>query len=426
MQKKEESSITFKLQVFCTTKLYHSIQLEFSTVPFRIGNSTENQQEDEQEPSGGLFCCKPKKQAPIQWSQYVGLVIESKDSASIDYDNLNHSEFKGNFAEGIFNDKKVFIQKLLIEEKEEELRKSIVRRVNILHSHDCPTIVQYYGSTHIATQPFTVVMEKAIGISLKKFIQSETLSDKFKAKLALQVASSLEYLHQLKISHKYVKAKNFIVVQTQLGDKINIKTINTNLIDTSTSSASSKEGPNPTYSKVMAGPSSNKGIYDKIGSMESKADAKKIMRKGLAVLSYLSPESMGTSSNIDMFKVDVYAFAILLWEIYAQQKAFTEPKFYSMQTAERVEFVKGGQRMTIPKKTPKDIVVLIHSCWNQDANSRPSFSEIVAILKKEFETASSEVPPAIPKQPTKQDLAAIGWIGDMSREEAENKLYGTI
>jgi hypothetical protein len=63
---------------------------------------------------------------------------------------------------------------------------------------------------------------------------------------------------------------------------------------------------------------------------------------------------------------EIFILGILLWEIYAQQQAYTDPKFYSMQTAERSEFVKGGNRMDLPKKIPRAIAPLIHSCWAQD------------------------------------------------------------
>jgi hypothetical protein len=76
--------------------------------------------------------------------------------------------------------------------------------------------------------------------------------------------------------------------------------LNTNLYD-----YQGKE-TNPTY-KIMAGPTST-GIYDKIGSMETKVDAKKVMRKGLAMLSYLAPEFLGVGSPSDLYKADVYAF----------------------------------------------------------------------------------------------------------------------
>jgi serine/threonine protein kinase len=55
-------------------------------------------------------------------------------------------------------------------------------------------------------------MEFASGKNLKKFIQDETLSDKFKAKIALQIATALDFLHQFKIVHKRVRAKSFTVI----------------------------------------------------------------------------------------------------------------------------------------------------------------------------------------------------------------------
>jgi hypothetical protein len=109
LQKKDESTISLKLQVFCTTKIYYALQLEFSTVPFRVNKDSP---EEEPPQSGGLFCCKPKKEIPVQWTQYVGLAIESKDSASIDHDDLSYTNILGNFAKGKFQENPVIIQQL--------------------------------------------------------------------------------------------------------------------------------------------------------------------------------------------------------------------------------------------------------------------------------------------------------------------------
>lgn len=74
--------------------------------------------------------------------------------------------------------------------------------------------------------------------------------------------------------------------------------------------------------------------------------------------------------------VDVYSFAVLLWEI------FTGEIPWAMLTVEEIrERVSAGTRPRIPVGLiPPQCVRLIEKAWSVDSNQRPEFPDIVDTL----------------------------------------------
>ena len=76
--------------------------------------------------------------------------------------------------------------------------------------------------------------------------------------------------------------------------------------------------------------------------------------------------------------VDVFSFAILLWEICALEKPFDG--YSEMQHMNFV--VQRGYRPKIEslKGWPEGLRALITKCWDQDMNRRPIFRDVVCEL----------------------------------------------
>lgn len=74
-------------------------------------------------------------------------------------------------------------------------------------------------------------------------------------------------------------------------------------------------------------------------------------------------------------KVDVYAFGVLLNEMFTLQKPWShdEPDIVK-------EAVLQGKRPDVTLSAPPGVKDLVESCWAQDANARPSFTEICRTL----------------------------------------------
>lgn len=72
-------------------------------------------------------------------------------------------------------------------------------------------------------------------------------------------------------------------------------------------------------------------------------------------------------------KVDVYSFAIIMWQVGTRKLPFLDYNFMGVSLA-----VLEGRRPPIPHDWPADFTQLVTKCWDQDPDSRPSMEDIVA------------------------------------------------
>ncbi|EAY20786.1 TKL family protein kinase [Trichomonas vaginalis G3] len=78
------------------------------------------------------------------------------------------------------------------------------------------------------------------------------------------------------------------------------------------------------------------------------------------------------------YKVDVHAFAIILWELLTEQTPFRGKNAMQIMT----EVTRLGERPFIPKGTPTPLSDLMKLCWYQTPNERPNFQQIYKLFKE--------------------------------------------
>lgn len=79
-------------------------------------------------------------------------------------------------------------------------------------------------------------------------------------------------------------------------------------------------------------------------------------------------------------KVDVYSFAIVLWEICALRKPFA-----GMSVADHYrEVIVGGLRPPVDPQWPAGLIQLLQACWHGDPDCRPSILEARERLRVVF------------------------------------------
>lgn len=78
------------------------------------------------------------------------------------------------------------------------------------------------------------------------------------------------------------------------------------------------------------------------------------------------------------FKVDVYSFGIVLWELITGMLPFQN--MTAVQAAFAV--VNKGVRPIIPQDCPPALAEIMSRCWDANPDVRPSFSEVVRMLEE--------------------------------------------
>ncbi|GAX74261.1 hypothetical protein CEUSTIGMA_g1710.t1 [Chlamydomonas eustigma] len=100
-------------------------------------------------------------------------------------------------------------------------------------------------------------------------------------------------------------------------------------------------------------------------------------------MTHMAPELL--QKGIQSKAADIYAFGILLWELYTAAVAFkgipsTMLGFHVVHKDMRPEF---------PDSTPPTYMQLAHQCWDKDVERRPSFTDILMIIQNMLKECTS-------------------------------------
>lgn len=113
---------------------------------------------------------------------------------------------------------------------------------------------------------------------------------------------------------------------------------------------------------------------------------------------YMAPEVFKKKPYNE--KVDVYSFAVSLWEILDLSKAFVEYGYDKAVLTEHV-FVK-GERPPIKHEWPIKIRELLPEAWSQDMKERPSMKQISIVLKDAIARLRGGNYSGLHKKPTRE------------------------
>lgn len=95
---------------------------------------------------------------------------------------------------------------------------------------------------------------------------------------------------------------------------------------------------------------------------------------------YMAPELFAAGEISE--KVDVFSYGVLLWECFTGCVPWGE-----LSTPMQVIFAVGvqKQRLPIPPHCPTFLSNLMQDCWKQEAEERPSFSQILTWMEIEYD-----------------------------------------
>ncbi|KAK8896745.1 hypothetical protein M9Y10_014662 [Tritrichomonas musculus] len=222
------------------------------------------------------------------------------------------------------------------------------REVNLNSGMDHPSVSKHIGFSPIGFNQSpnpVIIMKYYKNGPLKKFIKNKNQykglwNDTEKLILIFGIASGMMYLHAHNIIHRDLKLDNIL-----LDDKL---------------------------FAIICDFGHAKRI-DSNGNFISIIESTKYA-KGTPV--YMAPEVFITNESSK--ESDVYAFGILLYEMLTETTPYEGFDLIHLLMA-----VQNGQRPLFTKPIDDSYKDLIERCWSQDPKDRPSFEEIVELLKND-------------------------------------------
>lgn len=200
-----------------------------------------------------------------------------------------------------------------------------------------PNIVQLYGITD--KTPYCIVMEYLPKGDLFNLLHSnEELSWEQRARIALDIACGLAYLHKENIMHRDLKSKNIL-----LDNALKAKLADFGLAKIKTASSIKSTG------KIMG------------------------------TLAWMAPELFKRKAEYTL-KADVYSYGIVVWELSSRKIPFEDARGNETLI---MQWVSSGERDEIPKETPAKLAKVIQDSWAQEPEKRPNADEVIQQLQTE-------------------------------------------
>ncbi|CAL9102046.1 unnamed protein product [Musa acuminata var. zebrina] len=299
--------------------------------------------------------------------------------------------------EGKYKNQNVAVKVMHKGDSQEDVAKRearYMREVAMLARGQHKNLVKFIGA---CKEPMVVVTELLLGGSLRKYLinmRPRSLEPRVAVGFALDIARAMECLHSHGIIHRDLKPENLLLT----ADQTTVKLVDLGL------------AREETLTEMMT---AETGTYR-----------------------WMAPELYSTvtlrhgEKKHYNHKVDVYSFAIVLWELLHNRLPFEGMS--NLQAAYAVAFKNVRPSAD---DLPEELASILTSCWKEDPNSRPNFSQIVQMLLHYLSTLSppEHVNPSCayssenvvlpPESPgTSSLMAARDEIGDTTTDE--NKWRG--
>uniref|UniRef100_A0A2K5CFZ2 Tyrosine-protein kinase receptor n=1 Tax=Aotus nancymaae TaxID=37293 RepID=A0A2K5CFZ2_AOTNA len=107
--------------------------------------------------------------------------------------------------------------------------------------------------------------------------------------------------------------------------------------------------------------------------------------KGLLPVRWMAPESL--KDGIFTTSSDMWSFGVVLWEI----TSLAEQPYQGLSNEQVLKFVMEGGYLDQPDNCPERVTDLMRMCWQFNPKMRPTFLEIVSLLKDDLHPSFPEV-----------------------------------
>lgn len=291
----------------------------------------------------------------------------------------------GRVYEGRYNDRIVAIKVLNQGNTAEEktaLESRFAREVTMMSRVKHENLVKFIGA---CKDPLMVIVTELLpGMSLRKYLGSirpSPLDLCVALNFALDIARAMDCLHANGIIHRDLKPDNLLLTANQKSVKL----------------ADFGLAREETVAEMMT---AETGTYR---WMAPELYSTVTLRQG---------EKKHYNN-----KVDVYSFGIVLWELLTNRMPFEGMS--NLQAAYAAAFKQ--ERPTIPGDISPDLAFIIQSCWVEDPNMRPSFSQVIRMLNAFLFTLPPPSPSSLPEPDTTREAETTGRNGTMTEFSSRTK-----
>ncbi|CAN6269849.1 unnamed protein product [Urochloa humidicola] len=238
----------------------------------------------------------------------------------------------GDLFRGIYHGMDVAIKFLRAEHVNDSSKVEFLQEIMILKSVNHDNVVRFYGAC-TKQRKYVIVTEYMPGGNLYDFLhkQKNILDLTLVLRIAIGISKGMDYLHQNNIVHRDLKTANLL-----LGSDHVVK-----IADFGVSRHPSQEGD---------------------------------MTAETGTYRWMAPEVINHKPYDH--RADVFSFAVVLWEL-----ATSKIPYENLTPLQAALGVRQGMRLEIPSSVHPQLSKLIHQCWDENPNVRPSFAEITAVLE---------------------------------------------
>eukprot|EP00727_Mastigamoeba_balamuthi_P002662 m51a1_g12393 putative protein kinase domain containing protein (1288) ;mRNA; r:667777-672627 len=244
----------------------------------------------------------------------------------------------GTVYRGLYRNRRIAVkvlrnQHMLTEEQISDFN----REIDLYRRLRSPFIVEFVGASHVPGKVCMCTELMECG-SLEKLLSREAVPLHLQYRFAMNIAEGVFFLHSNNILYRDLKPSNVLIVSTDLSAKVNCK------------------------------------ISD-FGTSKNVPDASELFKYtcGQGTPLYMAPELF--SRGPYNLKVDVFAFAVTLWQMAARRDPWENVAMWDVPKA-----VVSGRRPEIPDDCPAEYAALIARCWATDPQDRPAFDGVLNAL----------------------------------------------
>ncbi|XP_010163836.1 insulin receptor [Antrostomus carolinensis] len=234
-------------------------------------------------------------------------------------------------------------------------RIEFLNEASVMKGFSCHHVVRLLGVVSKG-QPTLVVMELMAHGDLKSYLRSlrpdaennpgrppPTLREMIQ--MAAEIADGMAYLNAKKFVHRDLAARNCMVAEdftVKIGDF-----------------------------------GMTRDIYE--------TDYYRKGGKGLLPVRWMAPESL--KDGVFTAYSDVWSFGVVLWEI----SSLAEQPYQGLSNEQVLKFVMDGGYLDQPDNCPERLHSLMQMCWQYNPKMRPTFIEIIEMLKEDLHPSFQEV-----------------------------------